>query len=215
VPRFLKSKVCLHCSFTSFASLTVVDIFVPESKPCLRNNTVLMLIKIQSLLHQPKVWRFVCFSSSIVGLVCYAFNSFFNHLIGNWSWWKIFLYMLFSLLISLSTLFAKKWEYSNSRCLEAHNVFYFAGHQYSFFLDKYVKEKPDVYSLGLSVAFVIMSLGLSRLSHLGFEVDLLYFFCGLLTVQLMKIKLWLVIVGGAFNYSLILLRSNLDSSNKK
>jgi len=78
-----------------------------------------------------------------------------------------------------------------------------------------VKEKPDVYSLGLSVAFVIMSLGLSRLSHLGFEVDLLYFFCGLLTVQLMKIKLWLVIVGGAFNYSLILLRSNLDSSNKK
>jgi len=31
----------------------------------------------------------------------------------------------------------------------------------------------------------------------------------------MKIKLWLVIVGGALSYSLILLRSNLDSSNKK
>ncbi|XP_022637385.1 exocyst complex component EXO70B1-like [Vigna radiata var. radiata] len=55
-----------------------------------------------------------------------------------------------------------------------------------------------------------MSLGLSRLSQLGFEVDLLYFFCALLTVQLMKIKLWLVTVGGAFSYSLILLRSNLD-----
>ncbi|XP_014503071.1 exocyst complex component EXO70B1 [Vigna radiata var. radiata] len=55
-----------------------------------------------------------------------------------------------------------------------------------------------------------MSLGLSRLSQLGFEVDLLYFFCGLLTVQLMKIKPWLVTVGGAFSYSLILLRSNLD-----
>ena len=175
-----------------------------------------MLIKIQSLLHQPKVWRFVCFSSSIVGLVCYAFNSFFNHLIRNWSWWKIFLYMLFSLLISLSTLFAKTWEYSNSRCLEAHVAFstLLVTSVYSFFLDKYVKEKPDVYSLVSSVAFAIMSLGLSRLSHLGFEVDLLYFFCGLLTVQLMKIKLWLVIVGGAFSYSLILLRSNLDRQTR-
>ncbi|WVY91227.1 hypothetical protein V8G54_036741 [Vigna mungo] len=55
-----------------------------------------------------------------------------------------------------------------------------------------------------------MSLGLSRLSQLGFEVDLMYFFCGLLTVQLMKIKPWLVTVGGAFSYSLIILRSNLD-----
>ncbi|QCE01013.1 exocyst complex component 7 [Vigna unguiculata] len=175
-----------------------------------------MLIKIQSWLHQPKVWRFVCFSSSIVGLLCYAFNSFFNHLIGNWSWWKIFLYIVFSFLISLSTLFAKTWEYSNSRCLEAHVAFstLLVTSVYSFFLDKYVKEKPDVYSLVSSVAFAIMSLGLSRLSHLGFEVDLLYFFCGLLTVQLMKIKLWLVIVGGAFSYSLILLRSNLDRQTR-
>jgi len=175
---------------------------------------VLMLIKIQSWLHQPKVWRFVCFSSSIVGLVCYAFNFFFNRLIGNWSWWKFFLYISF--LISLSTLFAKTWEYFNSRCLEAHIAFstLLVTTVYSFFLDKYVKEKPNVYSLVSSVAFVIMSLGLSRLSHLGFKVDLLYFFCELLTVQLMKIKLWLVIVGGAFNYSLILLRSNLDHQTR-
>ena len=129
---------------------------------------------------------------------------FFNHLIGNWSWWKIFLYILLT------------WEYFNSRCLEAHIVFstLLVTSVYSFFLDKYVKEKLDVYSLVSSVAFAIMSLGLSRLSHLGFEVDLLYFFCGLLTVQLMKIKLWLVIVGGAFSYSLILLRSNLDRQTR-
>ena len=190
----------------------MVDIFVPESKFCLKNNTVLMLFKIQSWLHQPKVWRFVCFCSSIVGLVCYAFSSFFNHLIGDWSWWKIFLYTVFSFLISLSTLFAKTWQYSNSRCLEAHTAFsiLLITSVYSFFLDKDVKQRPDVYSLVSYVAFAIMSLGLSRLSQLGFEVDLLYFFCALLTVQLMKVKLWLVTVGGAFSYSLILLRSNLD-----
>ncbi|ESW14091.1 hypothetical protein PHAVU_008G252300 [Phaseolus vulgaris] len=155
---------------------------------------MLMLIKIQSWLHQPKVWRFVCFVSSIVGLVCYAFCSSFNHLLGNWTWWKIFLYIVFSFLISLSTLFAKTWEYFNYRCLEAHTAFstLLLTSVYSFFLDKDVKEKLDAYSLVSCVAFAIMSLGLSRLSHLGFEVDLLYFFSGLLT------------------YSLILLRSTLD-----
>ena len=87
-------------------------------------------------------------------------------------------FILFSFLISLSTLFAKTWEYSNSRCLEAHTAFstLLLTSVYSFFLDKDVKEKPDAYSLVSCVAFAIMSLGLSRLSHLGFEVDLLYFF---------------------------------------
>ncbi|KAG2391483.1 Exocyst complex component [Vigna angularis] len=171
-----------------------------------------MLIKIWSWLHQPKVWRFVCFASSIVGLICYALSSSFNHLLGNWTWWKLLLYIVFGFLISLSTLFAKTWEYSNSRCLEAHTAFsvLLITSVYSFFLDKYLKQKADAYSLLSCVAFAIMSLGLSRLSQLGFEVDLLYFFCALLMVQLMKIKLWLVTVGGAFSYSLILLRSNLD-----
>ncbi|XP_047163820.1 exocyst complex component EXO70B1-like [Vigna umbellata] len=171
-----------------------------------------MLIKIWRWLHQPKVWRFVCFASSIVGLICYALSSSFNHLLGNWTWWKLLLYIIFSFLISLSTLFGKTWEYSNSRCLEAHTAFsvLLITSVYSFFLDKDLKQKADAYSLLSCVAFAIMSLGLSRLSQLGFEVDLLYFFCGLLTVQLMKIKPWLVTVGGAFSYSLIILRSNLD-----
>ena len=52
---------------------------------------------------------------------------------------------------------------------------------YSFFLDEKVKGKPDAYSLILCAAFAIMSLALSRLSHFGFEVDLLHFFSGVLT----------------------------------
>jgi len=81
---------------------------------------------------------------------------------------------------------------------------------YSFFVDGKVKGKPDAYSLVSYAAFAIMSLGLSTLSPFGFEVDLLYFFSGLLIVQLMKIKLWLVIVGVSFSYSLIILRSTFN-----
>ncbi|KAG2391526.1 Exocyst complex component [Vigna angularis] len=61
-----------------------------------------------------------------------------------------------------------------------------------------------------------MSLGLSNLTQFGFQIDLLYFFCGGLTVQLMKIKLWLVTVGGGFSYSLLQLRyypSDTDGEN--
>ncbi|QCE01012.1 exocyst complex component 7 [Vigna unguiculata] len=173
-----------------------------------------MLIEIHSRVLQPKVWRFVCFVSSIVGLVCYALSSSFNHLCGAWKWWKIFLFIGFSMLISLSILFAKAWEGSNSRCLEAHTAFLvlLITSVYSFFFDKQVTEKPDAYSLVSCGSFAIMSLGLSRLSHFGFEVDLLYFFSGFLTVQLMKIKLWLVIVGGSFSYFLLILRAALDAS---
>ncbi|XP_027368369.1 transcription factor TGA7-like [Abrus precatorius] len=69
----------------------------------------------------------------------------------------------------------------------------------------------DAYSVLSWGAFAIMSLGLARQTHCGFEVDLLYFFCGGLMVQLMTIKLWLVIVGGSFSYSLIILSSSLDA----
>jgi hypothetical protein len=60
-------------------------------------------------------------------------------------------------------------------------------------------------------AFAFMSLGLSQQSHFGFEVDLLYFFCGYLTVQLMRIKLVLIIAGVSFSYSLIMLHFYLHS----
>ncbi|CAJ1975346.1 unnamed protein product [Sphenostylis stenocarpa] len=171
-----------------------------------------ILIKIQSCLQKTKVWRFVCFFSSIVGLLCYALSSSFNHLYGNWTWWKILVYIVFSFIICLAVLFAKAWKCSPQ--METHLVFVILMITciYSFFFDKEVKGKPDAYSLVSCAAFAIMSLALVRLCHFGFEVDLLYFFSGALTLQLMKIKLWLVIVGGSFTYSLIILRSTLFSS---
>lgn len=84
---------------------------------------------------------------------------------------------------------------------------------YSFFFDK-VNGKPDVYSLVSGAAFAIMSLGLSKQSHFGFEVDLLYFFCGFLTLQFMKIKLFLVIAGAIFSYPLIILHFYLHVSTE-
>ncbi|KAJ1437533.1 Exocyst complex component Exo70 [Sesbania bispinosa] len=84
---------------------------------------------------------------------------------------------------------------------------------FSFFSDKVMNGKPDAYSLISCAAFAIMSLSLSRQTQCGFEVDLLYFFLECLTVQLMKIKLELVIVGAGFSYSLIILRSSFSSIN--
>ncbi|MED6157494.1 hypothetical protein PIB30_023692 [Stylosanthes scabra] len=85
---------------------------------------------------------------------------------------------------------------------------------YSFFLDKDVNGKPDVYSLISCASFAVMSLCLSKQIHFGFEVDLLYFFLGALIVQLMKIHLFLGIFGVGFSYFLIILRSSLDSENE-
>ncbi|QHO27895.1 Exocyst complex component [Arachis hypogaea] len=77
-----------------------------------------------------------------------------------------------------------------------------------------VNGKPDVYGLISCAAFAVMSLSLSRQSHLGFEVDLLYFFLGALIVQFMKIHLFLGIFGVGLSYSLIILRSSLDLENE-
>ncbi|KOM47270.1 hypothetical protein LR48_Vigan07g097400 [Vigna angularis] len=85
---------------------------------------------------------------------------------------------------------------------------------YSYFVGTKVKGKPDVYSVVSNAAFAIMSLGLSTFSPFGFKVDLMYFFCGVLIVQLMKIKLWLIIVGGCFSYSLNILHSTLDTDQR-
>lgn len=111
-------------------------------------------------------------------------------------------------------MLANTWEPSlTSSRLKAHSAFLvlLMTSVYSFFVDKELQGKPDVYSLVSSAAFAIASLGLSTLTTLGFEVDLLYFFSGVLIVQLMKINLWLVIVGGGFSYFLIILRSTLEN----
>lgn len=177
---------------------------------------MVMFIKIQNWLMKPKVWSFVCFVSSIVGLLCYALSPTFNRLFGKWTWWKILIYLVFSFTICFGVLFAKSWQRSTSARVEAHMAFLILliTSVYSFFFDKKVKGKLDAYGLFSCVAFAIMSLTLSRQSHFGCEIDLLYFFSGVLIVQLMKINLWLVIVGGSFSYSLIILRSTLDPSSR-
>jgi hypothetical protein len=162
---------------------------------------------------QPKVWRFVGFASSIVGLLCYALSSSFNYLFGDWNLLKIFLYSVFSFILSLLVLFAKIWQHSTSLRYKAHAAFLVLTitSLYSFFFDKVMNGKPDAYSLLSCAAFAIMFLSLSRQIQCGFEVDLLYFFLGCLIVQIMKIKLQLFIVGAGFSYLIIILRSSFSS----
>jgi len=161
-----------------------------------------------SLLKKPKVQRLVCLASSVVGLIFYALSSTFNHLLGNWTWWKMLLYIVFSFMICLAVLFSPARSSSTSLRMKAHLAFLvlILTSVYSFLFDNVVKGKADAYSLISCAAFGTMSLGLSNLTQLGFQIDLLYFSCGSLIVQLMKIKLWLVIVGGGFSYSLFQLR---------
>ncbi|XP_027333706.1 exocyst complex component EXO70B1-like [Abrus precatorius] len=162
---------------------------------------------------KPKAWNFFCFTSSIVGLFCYALSSSFNHLLGKRKLWKLLLYIVFSFIICLAILFAKVWQRSPSLQLKAHLAFLvlIITSVYSFFFDKLLNGKPDAYSLISCAAFAIMSLCLSRQIHYGFEVDLLYFFSGCLIIQLMMIKLFLVLAGAGFTYSLIIIRSYLDA----
>jgi len=153
---------------------------------------------------QAKVWRFVGFGSAVVGLLCYALSSSFNYLFGEWNLLKIFLYGVFSFIIR---------RHSRSLRFKAHTAYLVLTitSLYSFFFDKVKNGKPDAYSIISCASFAIMSLGLSRQTQCGFEVDLLYFFLGCLIVQLMKIKFLLFILGAGFSYLLIILRSSIHS----
>ncbi|MED6155975.1 hypothetical protein PIB30_010618 [Stylosanthes scabra] len=175
-----------------------------------------LLTEIQRCLRQARVWRYVGLASTTVGLSCYALSSSFNHLFGRWNFLKIFIYILSSVIICFMILFAKAWQFSAAFRFKAHLSFLALTITavYSFFLDKNVNGKPDVYSLISCAAFAVMCLCLSRQSHFGFEVDLLYFFLGALIVQLMKIHLILGIFGVGFSYSLVILRPALDFENE-
>ncbi|CAK8536745.1 unnamed protein product [Lathyrus sativus] len=172
-----------------------------------------LLIQIQRWMTDTKVWRFVCFASAIVGLLCYALSSSFNHLFGNWNFMKIFLYTIFSFIICLIILFARTWRDITSLRFKAHSTFLVLviTSFYSFFSDKVITGKPDLYSSISYAAFALMSLSLSRQIQCGFEVDLMYFYLGCLIIQLMKIKLPLAIIGACYSYCLIILRSTFSS----
>ncbi|KAL2338938.1 hypothetical protein Fmac_013384 [Flemingia macrophylla] len=175
----------------------------------------LLSIQLTRWLTQVAVWRLVGFVSTIVGLLCYGLSSSFNHLFGEWTMLKIFIYTIFSLFICLGNLFAMVCRHSTIIRFKAHCSFVVLAitSVYSYFADKLVNGKPDAYSLISCAAFAMMSLSLSRQTQCGFEVDLFYFFMGSLIVLLMKINLALAIVGVGFCYALVILRSSLANSN--
>ncbi|KAF1872981.1 hypothetical protein Lal_00016093 [Lupinus albus] len=115
------------------------------------------------------VWIFVGFVSSIVGLLCYAFSSSFNHLFGEWNLFKIFLYVIFSFIVFFMTLVTKVWQRSNSILFKTHMaiLLLLATSVYSVFYDKAVNQKPDAYILISCAAFAVMSLCLSKQTQFG------------------------------------------------
>ena len=81
----------------------------------------------------------------------------------------------------------KKWKLSRRFLLKArlYVLVLLLTSLYSFVSDKDKNEKPDRLSLISCSAFALMSFCLSR-QIVGFESDLLDFFPGILTVQLMN-----------------------------
>ncbi|XP_057726686.1 uncharacterized protein LOC130942028 [Arachis stenosperma] len=166
-------------------------------------------------LNQKRLWRFVGFMSYANGFLCYAKSSSFKHLFGEWNLLKIILYTLLSFSLSTIMLFPKKCRLSRSFLLKAYVgvLVLLLTSLYSFFSDKSDNGKPDLLSMISNVSFALMSLSLSRQIDLGFEAELLNFFLGCLTIQLMKISLMLSIVAAIFCYSLMILRSKSESQS--
>ncbi|WJX58438.1 hypothetical protein P8452_43893 [Trifolium repens] len=156
---------------------------------------------------KPEVWTFIGCASAVVGLVCYALSSSFDHLFGNWNLLKKILYSLFSFIISLIMLFAYKWTHSISPWFKvianiAKALVITLGALYSFYLEKKVEGKPDAYSLISYAAFTIMSLSLLLQSRGRFGKELMEFFVACLIVEFMKIKPIFFLLGACFYYSI-------------
>lgn len=111
-------------------------------------------------------------------------------------------------------LFMKKWRRSRRFSLKVHVgvLVLLLTSLYSFVSDKVVNGKPNGLSLISCGAFCLMSLCLSRLINPAFGADLLNFFLGCLTVQLMEINLILFIVAAIFCYCFGILRSKDSNS---
>jgi len=139
-------------------------------------QTLLMFNHILRWLKKPKVLRLVCIASSVLGLLCYALSSSFNHLLGNWSCLKMLLYTVLSFIISLAVMFALARSSSSSLRLEPHLAFLvlIMTSVYSFWFDNAVKDKPDAYNLISYAAFSTMSLGLSNLTQFGFHLSTIF-----------------------------------------
>ncbi|KAL1335492.1 hypothetical protein AAHE18_11G251200 [Arachis hypogaea] len=128
------------------------------------------------------VRRVVSVGSTVVGLLCYAYSTNFIHIFGEWNWWKIFLYILFSCLACLAVFFHEAWNIISQQheglskflVLTSSTVFL-------VFSDRARNGESDAYGVISYVAFAVMSLGCSF-------TELLTTFTGALIVQLMEIN---------------------------
>ncbi|KAJ7949020.1 Exocyst subunit exo70 family protein [Quillaja saponaria] len=174
---------------------------------------------ISELLVLPLFWRIVGFVSSIVGFICYALSSSFKQLLGEWNPWKIVTYSLVSSVLSGMMLFAKNLGFSKNFMLKAHvgYLVLMLTSLYSFYEDKKSMEGKgenkygSIFGLISSCSFELMSMSLSRLFDLGFDLGIFNFFLGCIMVSFMKMNFKLAVVGAVFCYLLINISSYSDS----
>ncbi|MED6108593.1 hypothetical protein PIB30_025556 [Stylosanthes scabra] len=160
-------------------------------------------------LTQKEGWILPLFiASAIVGLLCYALSSSFNDLFGKWNAFKIILYVVFSSIALVLVWFVKQVRFLRHRGAPVKFLVWTSTTLYSFFSDKAAKGTPDAYSIVSSFAFAIMSFCCE------FD-ELLYFFCGVLTAELMKTKMALGFMGISFSYFLIVADINVLDELKR
>jgi len=136
--------------------------------------------------------------SSLVGLLCYTLSPSFNRLIGRWEPFKVFLYIVLSLALLTTILFAKQLSLSTGIGHLKRTCTVFAVVMiisvYSFFYDRAVDGKPDILSVVSNVAFALVSLSLHKLFKFKSEIGVFSYFLSCFTVQLLTINWMLVFV---------------------
>lgn len=71
--------------------------------------------------------------------------------------------------------------------------------------------KPEILSVVSNAAFALMSLSLSNLFKLGFEIGIFSYFLGCFAIQLWTINKNLILVSIIFGCPLFVMQSTLDS----
>lgn len=179
--------------------------------------------RFRNLLTHPKFWRIVGFVSSLIGTLCYAQSLISFQHVGDEKnhTLKISLYGVVSFTIIFVMLFARKGRFSKSFPLKAlvGVLALMLTSLYNFVSDKDNnnkgpnERKTDVFNLISNGSFALMLLSLSKQIDLGCEGELLSFYLGCLTIQLMKINMGFVLVGAAYCYLLNILHSYADSNS--
>jgi hypothetical protein len=119
------------------------------------------------VMTETATWRAVGLMSSLVGLLCYTLSPSFDRLIGRWEPFKVFLYIVLSLALLTTILFAKQLSLSTGIGHLKRTCTVFAVVMiisvYSFFYDRAVDGKPDILSVVSNAAFALVSLSLHKL----------------------------------------------------